>query len=378
MKIFLFTDTFYDTNGTSTFIEDIARMSQLHKVNLTVFFSNQKTPSSFYKNVNPIKKIAKMKMPFYPEFSLIFPNYFHVKKLLRENKPDIIHISTPGPLGFCARRAAKKLGIPIAGTYHTNHPSYIYENTRSKLLENISKRVLKNFYKDFSLVFTRSKENKKLMISDIKINSKKIKKIPIGINLQKFNNIKHGKYLLEKHQIKEKIKFLYVGRLSDDKNIKFLIDTWNELMEEKLLDAALILVGTGKYLNYPLINGYYFGEMKKDELLSVYTISDVFLFPSVTDTLGQVVIEAQISGLPAIVSNVGGPKEIIKKEPKSGIVKKIDKEKWKKAIKKLYEKKEFKKKLSKASKMKKHRYDILKSFEYFINIHQKVLTKDKV
>ncbi|WP_320035551.1 glycosyltransferase [Halarcobacter sp.] len=378
MKIYLFTDTFYDTNGTSTFIEDIARMSQLHNINLKVFFSNQKTPSSFYKNVTSVKKIAKFKMPFYPQFSLIFPSYFQIKKLLREEKPDIIHISTPGPLGFCAQRVAKKLAIPIVGTYHTNHPSYIYENTHSKFLENISKRVLINFYKDFSLVFTRSKENKKLMINDIKIDSSKIKKIPIGINLQKFNNINHGKYLIEKYKIKEKVKFLYVGRLTDEKNIKFLIDTWNELIEEKRLDAALIMVGAGKYLNYPLKNAYYFGEMQKEELLSVYTISDVFLFPSITDTLGQVVIEAQISGLPAIVSNIGGPKEIIKKEPKSGIVKKIDKEKWKKAITKLYEKKQFRKKLSKASKKKKHRYDILKSFEYFIDIHQKVLTKDKV
>ena len=372
MKIFLFTDTFYDTNGTSTFIEDIARMSLEYNVDLRVFYSNRKTPLALYKNVSRIKRVAKIPMPFYPQFSLIFPDYFQVKKILREEMPDIIHISTPGPLGFCARRAAKKLGIKIAGTYHTNHPSYIYENTQSKFLEKLSKRVLSNFYKDFSLVFTRSKENKKLMISDIAIDSQKIKKIPIGINLQKFKTIEENEHLETIKNIKQKLKFLYVGRLTDEKNVKFLIDTWNELIKEQNLDAALVMVGGGKYLNYPLKNGYYLGELKKDELLGIYPLCDVFLFPSITDTLGQVVIEAQIVGLPCLVSNVGGPKEIVKKEPKSGMVKKIDKEKWKKAILKLYEKKELRNSLSKAAKKKKKRFDILKSFEYFIKTHKKV------
>ena len=79
-------------------------------------------------------------------------------------------------------------------------------------------------------------------------------------------------------------------------------------------------------------------EVPKDELVNIYYDCDVFLFPSITDTLGQVVIEAQICGLSTIVSNIGGPKEIIKKIPKSGIVKEINKNKWKKAILKLYEK----------------------------------------
>jgi len=374
MKIYLFTDTFYDTNGTSTFIEDIAKMSLLNNINLKVFFSNKKSPSSLYKNVVPIKRITKVPMPFYKEFSLIFPNYFQVKKILKNEKPDIIHISTPGPLGICARRAAKKLKIPIAGTYHTNHPSYIYQNTKSKFLEKIAKKFLKNFYKDFSIVFTRSKENKKIMIEDIKISPKKIRKIPIGINLEKFNHIDKSTNYIKKHNIKEKIKFLYVGRLSDDKNVDFLINTWNELIEERDIDAALILAGTGKYINTPIKKGYYLGEIPKDKLLSIYSQANVFLFPSITDTLGQVVIESQISGLPAIVSNIGGPKEIIKKEPISGIIIKAKKQKWKNAILEIYSDNELRKKYSKAAKEKTYNYDISKSFEYFIKIHKKIIS----
>jgi glycosyltransferase involved in cell wall biosynthesis len=373
MKIYLFTDTFYDTNGTSTFIEDIARISLEHEVDFKVFFSNKKTPSPLYKNVTRVKRVVKVPMPFYSQFSLIFPDYFHIKNILKKEKPDIIHISTPGPIGFCAKRAAKKLNIPIAGTYHTNHPSYIYENTHSKYLENFSKKILSDFYKDFSLVFTRSKENKRIMVEDIKIDSKKIRKIPIGINLEKFENITYNQDLIDRFDIKEKLRFLYVGRLTDDKNVKFLIDTWNELIEEYNLNAALIMVGVGKYLNKPLKNGYYLGEMKKDELLSVYSVCDVFLFPSVTDTLGQVIIEAQYSSLPAIVSNIGGPKEIIKKEPKSGIVKKIEKQRWKKAIKTLYKKEKLREKLSLAAKKKAKKYNISKSFDYFIKVHKKIL-----
>ncbi len=373
MKIYLFTDTFYDKNGTSTFIEDIALLSLKKHIDIKIFFSNNNTPSDIYKNVNKMKRLLKLPMPFYPQFTLVFPNYFNIKRILKENKPDIIHISTPGPIGICAKKAAKRLAIPIVGTYHTNHPSYIYENTNSIILETMAKKYLENFYKDFIYIFTRSKQNKTTMINDIKIDAKKIKKIPIGVNLDKFNLDKKYENLLNKFNITEKIKFLYVGRLTDDKNVKFLIDTWNELLKEKDLDAALVFVGEGKYKNTPIKNGYYIGEVPKDELVNIYYDCDVFLFPSITDTLGQVVIEAQICGLSTIVSNIGGPKEIIKKIPKSGIVKEINKNKWKKAILKLYEKENLRIKYSQAAKKKASFYNFSKSFNYFIKIHKKAI-----
>jgi glycosyltransferase involved in cell wall biosynthesis len=111
------------------------------------------------------------------------------------------------------------------------------------------------------------------------------------------------------------IKFLYVGRLSKEKNLGLLADAFTDVIQAGFL-SRLVIVGDGPYRDelekklhgYPvLFTGFLHGE----ELATIYASSDVFVFPSTTDTFGNVVLEAQASGIPVIVSDEGGPKELM-------------------------------------------------------------------
>jgi glycosyltransferase involved in cell wall biosynthesis len=111
------------------------------------------------------------------------------------------------------------------------------------------------------------------------------------------------------------VKFLYVGRVSREKNLQLLADAFIELTDAGF-SSNLIIVGDGAFRNdlERMLQGYpvlFTGFLSGDELSAVYASADVFVFPSATDTFGNVVLEAQASGLPVIVSDEGGPKELM-------------------------------------------------------------------
>lgn len=123
------------------------------------------------------------------------------------------------------------------------------------------------------------------------------------------------------------MKFLYVGRVSREKNLELLADAFMEIAEENT-PAQLVIVGDGpfteelreKLRGYPVI---FTGFLSGDTLASAYASSDVFVFPSATDTFGNVVLEAQASGLPVIVSDSGGPRELMR-DGVTGLVTRAD------------------------------------------------------
>jgi glycosyltransferase involved in cell wall biosynthesis len=130
--------------------------------------------------------------------------------------------------------------------------------------------------------------------------------------------------------MREGIKFLYVGRVSREKNLELLADAFKEIVKLGL-PVQLAIIGDGPYRKdlEKKLDGYpatFTGFLEGEELAKGYASADVFVFPSTTDTFGNVVLEAQASGLPVIVSDEGGPKELIKEGNTGFIVKAGDKD----------------------------------------------------
>ena len=119
----------------------------------------------------------------------------------------------------------------------------------------------------------------------------------------------------KKYQIKEKNILLYVGRVSPEKNVPLVIETFQSLPPHLKKDTHLLIVGDGpllKQLKQQNMNQVTFtGFLEEEELAMVYASSDLFIFPSTTETFGNVVLEAMGSGLPVIGSNQGGVKHLI-------------------------------------------------------------------
>ena len=340
MKICLFTDTIGDLNGVSRFIQDMAEQSIENNVELHVISSTAKyCPKA--ENIHNFQPKFKMPMPFYKELDLTYPNGKIIREKVKEIEPDMIHISSPGAVGYLGIKIAKEMKLPYSGTYHTDFPAYIKDNTGSTKLKRVTDKIMGKFYKDFELLFSRSHEYIDILHDDLAFDKEKVKIIKPGTNLRKFNQSHVDKDIWDKFDIpKDATIALYVGRITKEKNIPFLLDVWSEMMDEnpELSNTYLVLIGEGsirkeapKYHKY---NMRFVGPVIGKALSTLYASSDFFVFPSITDTLGQVVMESQASGIPVLVSDVGGPQSLIFKDSPGGVVVKgNDKQAWKNAIK---------------------------------------------
>jgi glycosyltransferase involved in cell wall biosynthesis len=376
--ICLFSDTVCDANGVSRFIQDLASSSE--QGSLYVITSTEKSYCKKLENIINIKPMFKTGMPYYKELDVAIPNYFELKKRATIINPDIVVISTPGPVGMMGLRIANRLKAKKVAIYHTDFPSYMYDNTKSRFVEKGTTKFMRYFYKQFERVYSRSQEYYKTLLEDIKVPEDRLFVLKAGIDTHSF----HMKYKEEGfwkgYGVDENsIKLLYVGRLSKEKNFPFLIDIWDELKEKSSKNIELICCGEGKILDKAdeqksrgiHLLGYKGGE----ELSKIYANSDIFLFPSVTDTLGQVVMEAQASGKPAVVSNIGGPKTIVE-DGTTGYCLEVKKEVWLEKTLELIENEEKRVSMGKEgfNSMQGRSFEI--TYEDFKNLNMEILKNE--
>jgi glycosyltransferase involved in cell wall biosynthesis len=312
IKIVLVTDTLFDTNGVSRFIHDMVHFAPKNNATLTaITAANINVPISS-PNVICIQPFLAMRMPFYKEQSLqIIPPLLSLWKKIRVLKPDIIHISTPGPLGWSALFMAKILKIPIAGTYHTDFPAFLEENTGSKTMRKITAWFMRRFYKQMRFTFARSKPYIKTIEEEIDISPQKIIYLSSGTDTQKFHpSFKEEGFWTRYGIAKDALILLYVGRLNVEKNLLFLIDRFREFKKETKQKVVLVLVGEGEYAahadEWMQEDIFYLGVKRGEELSSIYANSDIFMSASTTETLGQTIMEAQASSVCVIVADKGG------------------------------------------------------------------------
>lgn len=376
-KIVLFTDTFCDANGVSRFLQDMSKEAKKESVEFYVITSTAKSYCDKLENAKVLKPLFKMKMPFYKDLDLVIPPYYKMKKLLKELDPDVIHVSTPGLVGICGVRLAKKLKKPLVGTYHTDFPMYIYKNTKSHLFRKGTQKFLKFFYKDFKSIVTRSKEYIEVIENDIKFKKDDIHFLQPGTNIETFSPKFKDESIWDKLNISnESFKMLYVGRATKEKNLDILFEIWKQFYNKSSKKQShLIIVGSGDLLKHKdelkKYNIEFLGHKQKEELSSIYASSSIFVFPSTTDTLGQVVLESMASGTPAIVTTIGGPQGIVNgSEKEVGIVLDIEKtDSWVDTLLDIENEKISLKEMSENAYEYSQNFSIKNTFKSFYNIN---------
>jgi glycosyltransferase involved in cell wall biosynthesis len=380
MRICIFTDTIGDLNGVSRFIQDMGEQALEHGADLHIVSATAKYCPDL-PNIQNLKPRWRMPMPFYRELDLAYPCAKTLERKLLELKPDIVHISTPGPVGIIAKRLAKKHRLPVLGTYHTDFPAYIRNNTGMAWAKRVADRVMAGFYRPFKRVFTRSREYLEIMERDIGIAASRIELLPPGTNRQRFHP-RHKTYDFFRRYgaTGDGPKVLYVGRISKEKNIPFLLDVWQRYKDTHPdRDAELVLVGEGalrhKRACRSVEDVVFTGPVVGDALSRLYASSDLFVFPSVTDTLGQVVMEAQASGVCCLVSDRGGPQSIVTGGEKPGglVVKGDDPEAWVDALEALLENATLRHDFGNQGHENMCDFDIKDSFLYFVQTHRGIL-----
>jgi glycosyltransferase involved in cell wall biosynthesis len=307
------TDTFTDVNGVTKTIRTLAGMAKGAEKDITVVTSLDEEPQADFPLKN-FKPVGSFKMPEYESLLISYPPFMELLAYFEDEAFDEIIISTPGTLGLCALGAAKMLGLKTKGIYHTDFPRFFADITEDETIGEGAWRYMRWFYGKVDQILVPT-QRYKMLLMDGGFDGDNIDVMPRGINREKFNPSFRNRSMWEDYNRNGSFKFIYAGRVSKEKNIEVMLKAFTKLIESGC-DADLIVVGDGpqrdelqlKYNDPQIVfTGYLYGE----ELAKAYASADMFVFPSLTDTFGNVVLEAHASGLPAIVSNEGGPQEIV-------------------------------------------------------------------
>ncbi|MDA3798080.1 MAG: glycosyltransferase [Kiritimatiellae bacterium] len=311
------TDTFNEINGVTRTIKTLANLAYENKLDLTLVtcvdeYTEEKIP---IKNFEPIGTWC---FDEYTSQVLSFPPFLDVIRYFEEQNFDEIIISTPGPMGITALAAAYILEIPITGIYHTDFPMYVMNWTEDPLMRELTARYMKTFYGNMQRILVPTEVYRTNLV-EMDFAREMIDVMPRGVDLSKFNKEYRSEHFWQAFDLDNKFTFIYVGRISSEKNIKVLFEAF-DLFIANGGEANLALIGDGpgddfdeykkKYKRNKNIK--FTGKLNGELLSKAYASADALVFPSLTDTFGNVVLEAHASAIPAIVSTQGGPQEIIR------------------------------------------------------------------
>lgn len=308
MRVALFTDTYLpQINGVTNTLKHLIEYYEAVGIEYKIFAPRYEKDNTS----NHLECFNSIKFIMYPENRVALPNTLRVSSTLAKFKPDLIHIMTEFVLGFTGLNYAKKHGIPSISNYTTNFSQYADYYKIPMLKESIW-NYLKWFHSQNTLTLCPSLISKELLQQHGITNTDILSR---GIDYKNFHPFKRNDQLRKELGVGGKTVFLYVGRVSYEKDLDILCDSYWEIYKKYQENVALIVTGDGPYLErckqmFPATT-IFTGFLKGKELAQIYASSDIFVCPSSTETFGNVILEAMASGLPVIGADAGGVGELI-------------------------------------------------------------------
>lgn len=309
-KIAYFTDTFDEINGVALTSQKLYKLSQRRQYDMTFITAYKGIVDDPYrKNFEPILSFA---LPEYEEITVNIPHFLDMLEYCDDQNFDVIYAATPGVVGIYAFLIAKILHIPYVTTFHTDFPEYIGKYSGDHLFKGHIWNAFSLLFNSADRVLSPSKAYRKILVAN-GVKKKKIELFTRGVDHQRFNTGFRDRAFWKSFDptyTGEKV-VLFVGRIAKEKNLDLFVQVQKLLADHK--DLRFVIVGDGPYkpmLDTPQNSQIIFTGFLKDEALSkAFASADIFLFPSETETFGNVVLEAQAAGLIPVISSVGAVKE---------------------------------------------------------------------
>ena len=323
------TDTLEDVNGVARTIRTMAAAGRRQGADLTILTSRPELkPEEGVINFNPV---GVFMIPEYELQKLSFPPILEfLEHVVRRGYTEMI-LSTPGPVGLTGLLAAKLLGLRVSAIYHTDFPQYArFLSEDDPMMEGIAWTYMHWFYSQVDRVYVNSRKYLERWVEK-GLAREKLSILPRGLETEVFDLRHRESEYWKKRGARGKV-VLYVGRISKEKELGFLAQVAERMKGDSGISFAF--VGDGPFLpelRKRIPQAVFTGPLHGKELSMAYASADLFVFPSTTDTYGNVVIEAMSSGLPVLVSDQGGPSELLR-DPKDGEVVSGGAGEWEKAI----------------------------------------------
>lgn len=256
-----------------------------------------------------VRRVPYVRFPLYPDYRISYP-VPGLPAELDEYAPDLVHVVSPTPMAIWAQHYARRRGLPVVSSFHTHFVSYLrYYGV--PWLEELGWRYLRWFYNRCDAVYPPTyaiiRELEEQGIQKLQLWSR-------GIDLGRFSPRFRDSALRAAAGAGEETPILLlVSRLVKEKDLLDLVEV-DRLLRERGTDFRLVFVGDGPLrgeLEEKLPHAHFAGHQTGESLARWYASADVFVFPSTTETLGNVVLEALASAVPAVVVDRGGPQELI-------------------------------------------------------------------
>lgn len=260
-----------------------------------------------------------MPIPRYPELKLGLPSKKTLVKAWTLRRPDVVHIATEGPLGWSALQAAKVLKLPVTSDFRTNFQSYSKHYGVGWLRKPIV-AYLRKFHNATACTMVPTRELQRTLSDNGFLNLKVVSR---GVDTQLFNSNKRDQQLRESWGATDQTKVLIsVGRMAPEKNLEQVLKVFDSL---KYLgnQIKLVMVGDGPLKEqfkqrYPEI--IFPGMLSQSNLANYYASSDLFVFPSQTETFGNVTLEALASGIPVLAFDCAAARDWVQTDVNGWLV----------------------------------------------------------
>lgn len=322
LRVAFLPDTFHEVNGvalTSRHLEAFARRKQIP------FLSVHCGDSISLEHDGPVRimQLKRGRLSFDLDANLDYDPllmrcYARVKRQIQDFGADVIHITGPGDMGMLGWRLANQLKIPMAMSWHTSLHEYAglrlerllsltpesWRSSSARLAEDWSLKFLTHFYGQARVILA---PNNELVAQLHELTNRPTFLMQRGVDTHLFSPA-------HRTRTSPVFRIGFVGRLTPEKNVRFLKELGKALIQAGRNDFEVFIIGEGSeqdWLKANVPNVHLTGVLRGDALSRAYADMDLFVFPSTTDTFGNVILEALASGVPAVVTSRGGPKFLV-------------------------------------------------------------------
>ncbi len=262
-----------------------------------------------------LSAVAEIDVPYYPGLQIGVPSLPAAVQTLADGAFDAIHVCSPGPVGVAGALLARALGLPLIGSYHTELTAYANLRSGRPELAGAMALAVGTFYRACDIVLSPSLASDEAL-REIGMPAERIMRWDRGVDTSRFDpSLREESLLGGESGDEHRINVMYSGRITREKGAELLAEAF-VAAHDREPRLHLVLAGGGpeqERLRERVGEAHttFLGWLSGIELARAYANADMFLFPSQTDTFGQVILEAQASGLPVIAVAEGGPLSLI-------------------------------------------------------------------
>jgi glycosyltransferase involved in cell wall biosynthesis len=310
MRIAFFTGAYnHIADGVSLTLNRLVRYLEAEGATVQVYAPTVAVPA--LDHAGTLVSVPSVSAPGRPEYRVSLGLTRRIRKNLTQFQPHLFHIATPDLPGLGALRLSAKMGVPAVASYHTHFASYL-DYYRLGRLENSAWRYLRWFYSRCREVYVPS-ESMRAVLAQHGID-RNLRLWPRGVDSTLFSPSKRSlEWRRGRGIADDDVAIAFISRLVTEKGLAVVVDVLNGLTAKGIRHKALF-VGEGPeraMLEAALPDAVFEGHLTGEDLARAYASSDVFLFPSETETFGNVTLEALSSGLPVVAANATGSNSLV-------------------------------------------------------------------